>query len=62
MTRVSGTLLWIEAVVCFGPLASVLALGALIFPIWVVTLAAALVGAAPWVDGAGVSMLSLIHI
>lgn len=42
MTRVSSTLLWIEAVVCFGPLASVLALGVLIFPVWIGMLAAAL--------------------
>lgn len=56
MTRVSSTLLWIEAVVCFGPIASVLALGALIFPMWAATLGGALIGVVPWLDGAGVSM------
>ena len=53
-------LLWVEAIICFGPLVLVLLLGALIFPIWVVMLAAALIGVAPWVDGAGRTMWDVV--
>jgi hypothetical protein len=56
MNRASSTLLWIEAVVCFGPLTLIELLGTLIFPFWTAMLGAALIGAAPWVDGAGASM------
>ena len=56
MTRVSSTLLWIEAVICFGPLALVLLLGALMFPVWIAMLAVALSNAVvgvPVLDAGG---------
>lgn len=51
----NATLLWIEALVCFGPLFFMLALGVLFLPVWLAMLAAMLTGVMPWVDGAGTS-------
>jgi hypothetical protein len=53
-------LLWIEAAVCFGPLAFVVWLGALIFPVWVGMLAAMLFGVVPTVDPAGGSVWHVV--
>ena len=55
MNRPSAATLWIEAVICFGPLSFVLLLGVIFVPLWLAMLAATLSGAAPWIDGAGVS-------
>jgi hypothetical protein len=59
--RRSTTFLWIEALICFGPLAFVVLLGTLIFPFWIMTLAAAITGAGPWVDGAGRTMWDFVR-
>lgn len=52
---------WIEAVICFGPLAFVVLLGAFIFPFWIMTLVAAMIGTGPWVDGAGRTMWDFVR-
>ena len=55
MNRPSAAALWIEAIICFGPLSFVLLLGVIFVPLWLAMLAATLTGAAQWVDDAGVS-------
>jgi hypothetical protein len=55
MKRPSAAALWIEAIICFGPLSFVLFLGVLFVPFWLAMLLETATGAVPWVDGAGVS-------
>ena len=57
----SGRFLWIEAAIYFGPLAFVVFLGLLIFPVWISMFASALTGSAPWVDGAGRPMWDVVR-
>jgi hypothetical protein len=52
MKRPSAGVLWIEAIICFGPLSCVLLLGVLFVPFWLAMLLAMATGAAPWGDGA----------
>jgi len=61
MSRVARILLWIEAAICFGPIAFVVSLGLLIFPVWTAMLLGATVGTLGWVDGAGITMWEVVR-
>jgi hypothetical protein len=50
--RIWVALLWIEAVLCFGPLVSMLVFGVLLLPIWIFSLIADVTGLLPHVQSA----------
>jgi len=52
LPRFCVVLLWIEAVLCFGPLVSMLIFGLLLLPIWIFALVADVTGLLPHVQSA----------